>query len=311
MNSIIDYELRPNKYVQRRMLVASISRIIGALNLSYQYVGFGALTFVDFKMFHKELQINHLVSIDGNDEYTLDKLEFNKPFYSIKICKGTSTKVLPDIDLTIPSIVWLDYTDSLQKYMFEDIEIVLQVVPKGSILVITCNRDLKKNKTPLRVADLEEMFEDLVPLGLEGDCCSAVNAPETIKRFFENRCKWCMEQRLPTAEPNVRFHTLYSFIYGDPKRREAAMYTFGGIVLDKDYNANLLNQGELEFVGTEDAYEIKAPNLTNIEEAYLDRNMGNDAEEKSVIDKGIISSDDLGLYKKLYKYLPSFHDVRL
>ena len=42
MNSAnkIDYETRPCKYAERRMLIASLSRIIGAENKTYQYIGF-------------------------------------------------------------------------------------------------------------------------------------------------------------------------------------------------------------------------------------------------------------------------------
>ena len=56
MNSAnkIDYETRPCKYAERRMLIASLSRIIGAENKTYQYIGFGGLSFVDYKLFHRE-----------------------------------------------------------------------------------------------------------------------------------------------------------------------------------------------------------------------------------------------------------------
>ena len=56
----INYEIRPCKFVERRMLLASLSRILGAIRKEqeYQYIGFGGCSFTDFKLFHRELQIN-------------------------------------------------------------------------------------------------------------------------------------------------------------------------------------------------------------------------------------------------------------
>ena len=60
--TVLNYETRPCKFVERRMLLASIARIMGVLKLRYQYIGFGGLSFTDFKLFHKELLLlNRLI----------------------------------------------------------------------------------------------------------------------------------------------------------------------------------------------------------------------------------------------------------
>ena len=103
----INYEIRPCKFVERRMLLASLSRILGAIRKEqeYQYIGFGGCSFTDFKLFHRELQINQMISIE-NGSYSGCKLELNKPFQCIKILRGDSNTVLPTIDLSIPSLIW-------------------------------------------------------------------------------------------------------------------------------------------------------------------------------------------------------------
>ena len=81
--TVLNYEIRPCKFAERRMLLASFARIIGVFKQQYQYVGFGGLSFTDFKLFHRELHINTMYSIEG--EYCKPKLEFNKPYSCISI----------------------------------------------------------------------------------------------------------------------------------------------------------------------------------------------------------------------------------
>lgn len=52
--TVLNYEIRPCKFAERRMLLASFARIIGVFKQQYQYVGFGGLSFTDFKLFHRE-----------------------------------------------------------------------------------------------------------------------------------------------------------------------------------------------------------------------------------------------------------------
>jgi hypothetical protein len=50
----MSYELRPSKAVTRRLLVDVLRRLptVAALP-DYQYVGFGALEFLDFELVHR------------------------------------------------------------------------------------------------------------------------------------------------------------------------------------------------------------------------------------------------------------------
>ena len=74
--NLFNYEIRPCKFVERRMLLASLYQIVINMRQEYQYIGFGGLMFTDFKLFHKELSVNSMYSIEGG--FTPEKLEFIK-----------------------------------------------------------------------------------------------------------------------------------------------------------------------------------------------------------------------------------------
>ena len=56
----LNYEIRPCKFVERKMLLSAFARIIPLFKQEYQYIGFGGLSFTDFKLFHRELHINRI-----------------------------------------------------------------------------------------------------------------------------------------------------------------------------------------------------------------------------------------------------------
>ena len=132
--NLFNYEIRPCKFVERRMLLASLYQIVINMRQEYQYVGFGGLMFTDFKLFHKELSVDSMYSIEGS--FTPEKLEFNKPFSCIKILHGLSTNMLLKIDLSKPSIVWLDYDGVLTMDVFTDINILFNSLPHGSVYIM-------------------------------------------------------------------------------------------------------------------------------------------------------------------------------
>ena len=80
MNSplIINYELRPAKFTERKMLLAVLTRICAFYDSPYQYIGFGGLDYTDFKLFHKELYIDKMISIEGGRKISKERTVFNR-----------------------------------------------------------------------------------------------------------------------------------------------------------------------------------------------------------------------------------------
>lgn len=324
----INYEIRPCKFVERRMLLASISRILGAIrkDKEYQYIGFGGCSFTDFKLFHRELQINRMFSIENGD-YSDQKLEINKPFHCIKICKGNSNLVLPNIDLTIPSLIWLDYDGVLKNYMFEDLEIIFHTIPAGSIFIMSCNRELKKGnyvelqeqiiddndgQNPMSPDEIKEVFGDLVPFDIENDACTPAKSYYTIKSMLDKKIERTLNDRNGSKHENNRFQLLYNIIYQE--NRGAKMFTYGGIVCDENININSVSFDNFDFITKspmDGVYKINVPILTHRETLMLNQILFNPEEEKKLIDDKVIKENELKQYKKIYKYCPSFHDVRI
>ena len=303
----LNYEIRPCKFVERRMLLSAFIRILPLFNSNYQYICFGGLSFTDFKLFHRELHINTMYSIEGG--YNESKLEFNKPYSCIKILCGKSLAMLSTIELTQPSIIWLDYDDCLSLDIFNDLEHILMRIPHGSIYLMSCNRQLRKDKTPYSIEELTEIYNNLVPIGLDKDCCSSTKAAETIRRMLEGDCNNVISDRNKTEATKLKFKTLFNLIYEE--YRGARMYTFGGIVLNDSFDEKSLKLSDLDFIGTSEPYEIDIPNLTYREATALNQILYFDEKENYFINNSIIDKDEIVRYKKYYKYLPNFYDVRL
>ena len=280
----LNYEIRPCKFVERRMLLSAFIRILPLFNSNYQYIGFGGLSFTDFKLFHRELHINTMYSIEGG--YNESKLEFNKPYSCIKILCGKSLAMLSTIELTQPSIIWLDYDDCLSLDIFNDLEHILMRIPHGSIYLMSCNRQLRKDKTPYSIEELTEIYNNLVPIGLDKDCCSSTKAAETIRRMLEGDCNNVISDRNKTEATKLKFKTLFNLIYEE--YRGARMYTFGGIVLNDSFDEKSLKLSDLDFIGTSEPYEIDIPNLTYCEATALNQILYFDEKENYFINNSII-----------------------
>lgn len=309
MNSAnhIDYEIRPCKYVERRMIVSLLSRIQGITKHKYQYIGFGGLSFVDFKLFHRELQIDSMISIEAGP-YSTQKLEFNKPFSCIKIIRGESTHVLSNIDLSKPCIIWLDYDETLEPYMFTDIELIFKNVPAGSIYIMTCNRQLKVNNATMEREQLIEKFKDLVPYGIEKTCCAPANSAKTIKKMLEKKYNDVLVHRQKSSGEIITFKQLINVVYKETNG--ANMYSFGGVICDHHLTTEIFTLNDFSFLSEEEAYKIDVPIMTNMEIMKLNKVLNIDKEEKKLIADGIMTEDMIDKYKKIYKYFPTFRDVR-
>lgn len=305
---LFNYELRPCKFVERRMFIMSLSRIIARFGGDYQYVGFGGLSFTDFKLFHKELNIDHMVSIEAGEDITIDRLEFNKPYSCIELLKGLSTEQLTQIDFSRKSIVWLDYDESLQNYYFDDLSIVLGRMVEGSVIAISCNTKLlKKKDQPYTDEEFQQKFNVHVPADLDANCCNGVNSATTLMRMFRQSCESTINERNQVLDDKLRFRPLFFFTYRDG----TPMMTYGGIVLSNQFNDADLNFDGLNFIG-EDKYDIEVPLLTMKEAIKLNQVLNNhDKEESEIILPNILNREGIDKYKALYKYMPNYFDVRL
>jgi hypothetical protein len=311
MNSpkLLNYETRPFKFTERKMLLGTLLRLCHKYQGAYQYIGFGGLTFTDFKLFHKELHINEMYDIEGG--LPLKKVLFNSPYSFIKVIPEMSTSALTQVDLSKKTIVWLDYDGAIDNYMFEDLSILMSKIPSGSIYIFTCNRELKDDETRdiYTVEKFREKFGQLAAFDLSPTDLSGSKDYLTIKTMLTNVINKTIGDRNDNGE-SLGFQQLYNILYQE--NRGAKMFTFGGVITEKADKIEHLNLDGFDFIRTDDThYKIDIPNLTLKEIDLINGHMSNAGDLAKLKAMEIVTESEVNKYKANYKYLPAFFDVRL
>lgn len=305
----LNYEVRPCKFAERTMLLAVLQTITNKFEGKYQYIGFGGLTFTDFKLFHRNLHIDIMHSIEGGS-YSEDRLKYNSPYGFIQIHKGMSSTELTKINFDTKTIVWLDYDGAIEDYTFSDLSLLLRKMPVGSVYIVSCNRELKnkENSDFSSVDEFVDVFKELSPSDLKISDLSASNDYKTIRKMFNKSVRNALKDRNMYGD-SVKFRQLFDIIYQE--NRGAKIYTYGGIILDHNYEEHLLEVDDFPFIyrGEDEAYKIEVPNITLKESLLLNSCIGDENYSDKI--KNIVTESCYQKYLKVYKYLPRFFDVRL
>src|SRR5690606_17462866 len=104
----INYYLRPNKQVERKVIIDILLHFRKYVDLNkFKYVGMGSIYYYDFILIHKLLGIKKLISFDAKT--TTKRFKFNKPYDFIEFQNKLSTDFLADYNWKSNSIIWLDY----------------------------------------------------------------------------------------------------------------------------------------------------------------------------------------------------------
>ena len=88
------------------------------------------------------------------------------------------------------------------------------------------------------------------------------------------------------------------------------MYTFGGLIGSHDFQVSHLNLSQFEFINLDEIpYIIEVPNLTRKEVELINSHLID--KENELIELNIITELELSKFKKIYKYMPHYYDIRL
>ncbi len=318
----IDYRIRPAKSIQRKMLCEAFRKFEKLYNINikkYQYVGMGAYSFSDFYLFHKILSIKKMISID-RDMTMKKRFELNRPYDCIKMEYGTTNEILPCLDWTKPTLLWLDYTESIKLYMLTDVSTFISNAVSGSILLVTVDAE-PKHLTEDMGKNLDEIYEHRksilekniersnVPLSTQHIDMSKKKLPQTYRKAFMNTINAVISDRNSAIEEQkkISYKQLFNFLYADG----AQMLTFGGTIYnEKNKSYFEKRQSDLpEFIRTaEEEYEIEVPLITYKEKHTLDKLMPSSNSKRSV---DFLTKDALNQYSKIYRYFPSFVEAEL
>lgn len=262
----LEYRRRPAKAIQRAMVVDGLRRLTAVAPLAkYQYVGFGALEFADFEVIHRALGITLMSSIE-RDTSGEARYKFNRPFAGINLLMGEARNMLPTIDWSPLSIVWLDYTEQLHSGILNDVDYVGRSLRPGSVLLVTTNAEPVRPMSD-RLTTLAEQVGERVPAGLTNDALGGwglATAQAAVLRAVVNRA---------TAEAHGGgIEQLFNFHYSDGAR----MLTWGGVVntpgIERAIEA--CRFPDLEFFRSNDeAFRIAVPVLTEREVLRLEEQL--------------------------------------
>ncbi|QIQ86253.1 O-methyltransferase [Erythrobacter sp.] len=310
---IIDYSIRPAKFAERKMLCDFFARlrVFGSLE-SYRYVGFGSIWFSDCVLFHRSLGISNIVSIECELDHQA-RFEFNNPLRGINLMMGEASDVLPSLDWSIRSIVWLDYDDPLSVSILEDVRTVATRAQSGTAFVISVQTekifDKRDAQNAIHVQTKENFSnyfgegrtrEDLGQADLRGWRLSLTSRQMLLAEIEEGL-------RVANAtRPNgqkIEFRQTLAFEYKDG----AKMTTVGGVFVDQGQAALFDGAGfrELEFYRDgDDALRIHMPLVTPHEMRHLDKQLPISGD--GALDASPIPLREASRYAKFYRYLPNF-----
>ncbi|MCX6174967.1 MAG: hypothetical protein NTZ27_09470 [Ignavibacteriales bacterium] len=320
----IDYLLRPKKQIERKIFIDILNKIqnISIVNLSdYYYIGMGSISYYDFILFHKFLNIKKMISIDNS---TLKRrFEFNKPYNFVEFYNKKSTDFLSDYKNDSNFILWLDYDFGIydendkqfRSLIEDDISLVVDKAIGKDFFLITI--DIKLNKTN----DLEEAEEYRRNIFHSIDQYISPQykhikfiKQESFARIVQDVIINIIEEKIKNKK-NLDFYKLFAFTYND----STPMFTIGGV-----FDENNLLQEKMKkekFVSTDETIiDIDVPILTYREKLYLDQKI-----EKNFLDGKILKKDikkitknivfdledmetNINNYFKYYRYYPQYFE---
>jgi hypothetical protein len=226
----INYSLRPNKNVQRKLIANLLDHVLHSpqlRDLEYRYIGMGSPWFSDFVLMHRVLGIRDMISMERQVNRA-KRMKFNRPFSNIKIRIGSTTEILPTIGFKKPTIIWLDYDDHLKDYMFEDVDLTLRKLEKGSVIVITVNAEfsqLQNVKEEGKVLDPAEVLRMIAGDATPNPLKNRLNNnhfPSVVGEILSNTIRSKLLLR------GLDYYSFFNFFYKDGAR----MVTVGGMIVD-------------------------------------------------------------------------------
>lgn len=304
----IDYRLRPSKHTERAMLIDLFKRMRFEPIETYQYVGFGSVAFIDFRMVHKLLGITEMISIEAAaspEEQT--RFEHNRPYEALQLHFGHSSAVLPSLDFAKRSLVWLDYDGALSRSMANDLATVGRHAASGSFVGVTFTTSfpIEPKQREKELKRLKEEFpdflaEDTKPQAFDGAKYAAfgrLSLGALLEKAVVDADAGEVDLQKKRTVRQVCF-----FKYSDG----APMVTIGWLVVS---NADLprfeaCHFEALPFVRTgEVAFRLKIPLVTPFEVREMERRL----PDLAVLDW--IPPKAREEFASVYRYLPQFSVV--
>ncbi len=321
----VNYNLRPNKSIERKMMLEAFSRLTYISHFDdYRYIGFGSAYFSDFILFHRYLGLQDMISIEKEKDKK-PRFDFNLPYFGIEMKYGESTTILPNLGLEEKkSIIWLDYDDKLSDFMLSDIDTVVFNSKPGTFFTVSFSieQDAKPADSDLTIKEYrlnefkKRVGDHQLPIESMDLNFNTKNLGETSYKIISRQISSSLINRNGSSTTRISFKQLFNFRYRD----NANIMTIGGLIVSPQLEKSLkkMNFENLSFIrGKEDSYKIECPNLTFREVKALDTALPSSLETNASGFKNErlrqipLLQRDIKNYAKIYRYYPSFAETNM
>lgn len=308
----IDYRLRPAKHAERAMLLDLYRRLRFSPIQDYQYVGFGSVAFVDFRMVHRALGIRDMTSIEYTDDPVVQsRFVKNRPFGHVDLRFGMSSDVLPTLDFRRPSLVWLDYDQPARRSMANDIAIVAKEAPSGTFVAVTFTNDfpLDAAKAATQLGHLRDGFPEFVaaddkPIRFQGQKNYGEFVRSTFGALFETALA---NADAGKSDPlDRRSAKQVCFI----KYRDGAHMATIGWVIVAERDLPLFDECGLPaltfYSPAAEAFRIDLPKITPMEAREMELSLPSPQTDPAL---DWLPTEQREIFARNYRYLPNFAPV--
>ncbi|MBM4044778.1 MAG: hypothetical protein FJ279_06680 [Planctomycetes bacterium] len=301
------YHLRPNKAVDRFMLIEALRRLGRIEDLShYTYYGFGGPYLEEFRLLYEFCPEVGMVSIEENEE-TYKRQKFHRPCGTVQLLHMDFQSFLAQYDFhDKKSILWLDYT-GLKCAAFDDFKCLLSKVAANSLIKVTLRAD------PRDYFDKHNEFRIEFGEVMPNPSADPPRAPEVFAKLLQEMLQIAAQQALPSVIGRC-FQPISSFVYADG----AQMFTLTGVVslTDEQHGIRSLFSGwPFANLRWGKPKRIDVPFLSTKERLHLQKHLPcrRDSGRRLVRKLGYIVDEDkrtsaakMKQYADFHRYFPYF-----
>ena len=304
----VDYRVRAAKQIERRIIAEVLNQLVlmGGGPAHYRYIGMGSIAFMDFQLFHRVIGLRDMFSIEHAEH--AERAEFNQPLACIQVVPGEVHDVLPTLDLTGRSILWLDYDGKLSDSMLDDAALCARKLEKGAVLMITVNcesgrkpkDEIEKLKKRIKAARL--------PTGFGASEVMGWKYAHFIRSTFkaEMQAEMSIRNKGKAFKDRLQFRQFLFFTYRD----NARMCTIGWL-FDAAEGTKILESAKLDkleaYRPDEHYFLINPPVITPVETRHVNRQLPTTGNVALVCPG--LRKEELDEYSKLYRHYPLFYEV--
>jgi hypothetical protein len=308
------YHLRPNKAVDRFLLIDLLKKLHGCLELSqYTYYGFGGPFLEDFRLFYQFFPEIDLVSLES-DYATFKRQQFHKFSKVLKLENKSFHDFLGDFESDGKEIFWLDYTN-FDIGRFDELNRLLANSESGVLVKVTLRLGRDVNTYEIYgsqhggIKEFIKKYHEFLPNPLPKYHLE----PRKFPKLVQDMIQIAAEKALP-ANCGFIFQPLNSVYYSDGTQ----MLSVTGIVLrnsEKNKVNNCLKNWKFSNLSwKKDPIRIDVPFLSLKERLHLEEFLpdnGNALAKRMKYSVGDNNIKQLSQYADFYSYYPYFVKVNL